>query len=232
MTRFSLPTIAVLLAVVPVVGSEPNEQPLLTDLPSAEQMAARFSEGLERNLRLTDEQVPEVRAALVEMMQRQREILARQTQEEPSPAAMRNLLREIAAVQNDTKAALQSVLTEEQLAGFDDALLDQRAEAVGEGVARRLVEPLGLTPEQRDEIVPIFARHARARAEAVAEARKSGRRFGAFRAQREHATADQQELEQELSTVLTPEQLARYREIAAELRRARGRGRPTGNESP
>jgi len=227
MKRSIVGAAALALALLPAAGTRGATPEAPPEMPSAEQMAERFTAGLLESLGLTDEQAPRVQAVLVDMMQRQRQSLLRQAGEEIGPAAMRALMQEVSAAQTAAREALTGVLTEEQLAGFDRALGDQRAQAVGEGMARRLEQPLDLSPKQRDEVAAIFEKHVRARAELIASTRSATGRFGASRAIREKLPELQRQLEQDLSQVLSPEQLAKYREIVAEARRSRGRARPT-----
>ena len=92
----------------------------------------------------------------------------------------------------------------------------------------RLSEPLSLTDEQTEKLVPVFAQNIRARGEMMQKIRSQGRAFGAMRGQRMKMQELQRDLEDQLRTILTDEQMATYLEIAEMTRsqmRERGGGR-------
>ena len=85
----------------------------------------------------------------------------------------------------------------------------------------RLQTELGLSTEQMVKVERIFGAQAEKRRGMFQEARQSGDRA----AIREAMQAMQAETEEKLATVLTDEQMVRYREIAAQARGGT-RGRP------
>ena len=92
---------------------------------------------------------------------------------------------------------------------------------------------LGLSAEQMVEVEKIFAAQAEKRQGMFQEARQSGDRA----AMREAMQAMQAETEKKLATVLTDEQMVKYREMAAQTRggmpgRAGGRGPGAGRPPP
>lgn len=92
---------------------------------------------------------------------------------------------------------------------------------------------LGLSAEQMAKVEKIFAAQAEKRRGMFQEARQDGDRA----AMREAMQAMQVETEKELATVLTDEQMVKYREVAAQTRggmagRAGGRGPGAGRPSP
>ena len=203
-------------------SNEPTPQ-VADDLPAPEQVAARLAEGLKQKLELTEQQMPAVEAALLKMLQRQRETLSAQATGGTQPLSLRALMRQVESSQTEAKESLRDVLGPEQLAGFDSALRDQRCEAIGEAMTRRLQEPLLLSAEQRERIAGLYTEHARAYADLLDKHSSNGRPyFGASRAMRDRAVALQQELERAVADALTPEQFAKYNEIVAEARRSRG----------
>ena len=200
------------------------------DLPSSTAAAAQFMAGLIESLELTDEQVPTVEQVVAEMIERQRKTLGDYTGggEQLDQASLRTMQEELAASQQQAHDDLSGVLSEEQIAGFDEALMQQRTQAAGEAIVMRLSEPLSLTDEQSEQLVPVFAQNIRARGEMMQKIRSQGRAFGAMRGQRMKMQELQRDLEDQLRTILTDEQMATYLEIAEMTRsqmRERGGGR-------
>ena len=89
------------------------------------------------------------------------------------------------------------------------------------GMVERLQTELGLSPEQVEKVEKIFAEVAAQRRPAAESAPAAGDR----RAMRERRRAMREETEKLLGQVLTDEQMAKYREIAAERRRGMQGGR-------
>ena len=97
----------------------------------------------------------------------------------------------------------------------------------------RLQTELGLSAEQMVKVEKIFAAQAEKRQGMFQEARQDGDRA----AMREAMQAMQAETEKKLATVLTDEQMVKYREMAAQMRggmpgRPGGRGPGGGRPSP
>ena len=97
----------------------------------------------------------------------------------------------------------------------------------------RLQTELGLSAEQMVKVEKIFAAQAEKRQGMFQEAQQSGDRA----ALREAMQAMRAETEKKLATVLTDEQMVKYREMAAQMRggmpgRAGGRGPGAGRPPP
>jgi len=219
---------ALLILLLPGVAlAQSAETP--SALPSSDAMAAKLTVGLAASLGLTDDQVPRVEATVTEMIERQRKILGGHAGDgEPlDQASLRALQEELKQSQQQAHTDLSDVLTEEQLAGFDEAVQEQRAQVVGEAVVMRLGEPLGLTDDQSEQLEPIFAENIRARSEMMQEIRGQERTFGAMRTIRPKMQELQKNLEDQLRPILTDEQMKSYLEIA-EKTRSRMRERAGG----
>jgi hypothetical protein len=189
-------------------------------LPSSDAMAAKFTAGLVASLGLTDAQAPRVEGAVTEMIERQRKILGGHAGDGDSfdQASLRALQEELKQSQQQAHTDLSDVLTEEQLAGFDEAVQEQRAQVVGEAVVMRLGEPLGLTDDQSEQLEPIFAKNIQARSEMMQEIRGQGRTFGGMRTIRTKMQELQKSLEDQLRPILTEEQMKSYLGIAEKTR--------------
>ena len=200
------------------VLAQPTETP--SALPSSDAMAAKFTAGLVDSLALTDDQVPSVEEAVIELIERQRKILGGYAGdgEQLDQASLRALQEELKLSQQQARTDLSGVLTEEQLAGFDEALQEQRAKAVGEAVVMRLREPLELTDDQSEQLEPIFAENIQARSETLREIREQGRTFDAMRTVRTGMQELQKHLEEQLRPILTDDQMKSYLEIAEKTR--------------
>jgi len=200
-----------------------------SDLPSSTATAAKVLDGLAESLGLTDEQQPRVEQVVAEMIERQRKTLEGYAGggEQLDQASLRTMQEELEASQQQAHDALSDVLTEEQLAGFDQALMQHRSQAAGEAIVMRLREPLALTDDQAEQLAPVFAQNLRARGEMMQKIRSQGRTFGAMRGQRTKMQELQQDLEDQLRPILSEEQMAGYLEIAEKARaqmRERGGG--------
>jgi Sec-independent protein translocase protein TatA len=193
----------------------------------AERVAALVAQ-----LDLSEEQLPEVEATLGEMVRRQRRAVSRlgAEREQMDPQALQTLQEELRDAQRAAREELADVLTEQQLAEFDTAVEQQRSRAAGEAIVARLQEPLKLTVEQHEELVPIFAANVQTRSQMREKMQSAGRSFGAARNSRESMLRMQQELESEIEPILTPEQMELYRELA-EKAREEFRGRQRGTRS-
>jgi len=198
-------------------------------LPSPAAAATSLTAGLVEPLGLTEEQVPRVEEVVAEMIERQRKALGEYAAagEQTDQESMRSLQEALGQSQQRAHDALSDVLTEEQLAGFDEELLRLRTEAAGQAMVMRLREPLSLTDEQVELLEPIFAQHIRARNELMQKTRAQGRTFGAVRTQRAKFQQQQSDLEDQLRPILTDDQMQSYLEIA-EQTRARMRERSGG----
>ncbi|HXV77044.1 MAG TPA: hypothetical protein VD788_12075 [Candidatus Polarisedimenticolaceae bacterium] len=196
-----------------------------TEDPAAgvEARVAALTAGLE----LTDEQRPVVERALEQMIRRQRHAVSQlaAAADPTAPPGLGALADELRAAEREAREAMDDVLTEAQLSAVARAVADERARAAGEAIAGRLRQPLELTDEQYDRLVPVFTEHVERRA---AQRNAPGRSFGAVRNAREAARRMQVELESDLEPILTPEQMERYRELVEQAReRLRGRERGT-----
>jgi hypothetical protein len=198
--------------------------------PSPDATAAKITIGLVDSLGMTEEQVPHVEKVITQLIERQREMLRSYASEEEQvdQTSLRTLQEALQHAQQQAHDELADVLTEEQLAGFDEALQQQRTRAAGEAVVMRLQEPLSLTEEQTEQLAPIFAENIRARSQMMQEIRGQGRTFGATRGMRANMQELQTKLEDQLRPILTDEQMAGYLEIAEKTRsqmRERGSGK-------
>jgi hypothetical protein len=202
-----------------------------SQLPAIDDVARRLTAGLIEPLGLTEDQTPLVEKALAELVQHQREIIARYAaQEGPlDQPSMRELQTATLEAQRQTREQLAGVLDEAQLRAFDEVMPAQRARVGGEAIVSRLDGPLELTTDQRHRLIPIFTDNLLARSEALEQIRSEGRSFGSMRGLRDTMKEHREALEAGVESVLTPEQMETYRELAEKARdemrqRSRGRG--------
>ncbi|ANM30375.1 hypothetical protein ABI59_13545 [Acidobacteria bacterium Mor1] len=179
---------------------------------------------------LEGEEAEDVVAVLLVGYERQTQIVGSYVDSE-DPRADREMGREIRESNQRTRELLEPLLTEDQLAAFDQAMRDQQNEAAGVRAVKRLEERLSLTPDQVTELIPIFTESNAKRRELMDGMRSSsggGRPgMGAMRGMRDKMRKLDEALDEQLKTILDEDQMKEFdafREEQREQMRGRMRG--------
>jgi hypothetical protein len=226
MGRLAACTAVLALLGAPAWAEQKNENPR----PTPRQLAENLTQRLAEPLGLSEEQAAKVTPVLRRDLERKQEIFDTY-RGRVDQSTVRQLGEALQVSQDQTRAELAPILDEEQMARFDEVQEEQRAQAAGELIVHRLQGRLALTPEQQDELVPIFANHV-ARQQAALKAARStgGRGVRALRAMRGKNQELQQELEKKLKPILSAEQMEGYREYRKETQ-AQMRQRMRGQDA-
>jgi len=191
------------------------------DLATAESLAAWVTGELVKLLDLTDSQAAKVELVFVDEFAGLEEILDKYKGGMDQDTA--KLLRDdIRAIHARTRAALEPVLSSEQLAKLDSLQRERRAVADGALVAYRLQKLLKLSAEQFQQMVPLLARDLKQRHELLESAQEQEGEGGskAMRGLTKELDALQDELVTQLKPILSDDQLQAYLEYQQAMRYA------------
>jgi hypothetical protein len=195
----------IILAATVAPAAEKDELPGLDAASLAERATQRLIDPLE----LSAEQATRVQAVLTGDYQRRMEIYTTYKGRVDQETADQ-LYQKLQASQQQSLGELEPVLSAEQLEQFEAVLLQQRTQAVGELSVYRLQDRLGLSPEQRDLMVPIFADYVAEQARILREAREAGGGMRNMRAVRGQTQRLRAELDRKLAPILSEEQMQLY----------------------
>jgi hypothetical protein len=212
--------VAVVATAFPGAADDPPEK--LTP----ESLAAHWTRILTEPLGLDDEQVSKLHSVLVGDYERKAEIFARY-KGRINQDSIGRLRVEVEDSQQQTRSELQPFLSAEQLDKFDSLQQERQAQTGGALMVYRLQDRLGLTAEQHDALVPIFAGYVAKQQALVQETRGGGGRGGGtrnMRALRGKSQQLQSELSRQLEPILSAEQMQAYGEYQKEMQ-AQGRHR-------
>jgi hypothetical protein len=135
-----------------------------------------------------------------------------------------SLLVEMRRVWDDTDMLVEAVLEEKQLEKYREfkkklrkSARESAYESVSEAAIKDMIEKLELTDEQADRAIPILRKSARRRRKVLEYAQQGG--MNSRQEMRSHMETIDEETEEQLASILTEEQMKRYREIIEEQRR-------------
>lgn len=137
-----------------------------------------------------------------------------------------SLLVEMRRVWDDTDMLVEAVLEEDQLEEYREFKKELKKNArefaydsVSEAAIKDMIEKLDLTDEQADRVIPILRKSNHRRRKLLEDARQGGR--GAMQSARSQLETIDGETEEQLESILTEEQMKKYKKILEEQRQER-----------
>lgn len=200
---------ALTLTATPLVAAE--EPASETGKPGAEELADWMVGELTGPLGLSESQVEQIRPVLVADVERVESIFAEHRGRQGDGGAA-ELEQRIAESKAQTMAALEPILSPEQLALLKEIQKEREDEVGGALIVHRLQGLLDLTPEQRDQLAPIFAEDLRQRRELMRQAGIASDDPHARRNVPAEMRKLQEQLEGRLAPILSQTQMTAYRE--------------------
>ena len=173
---------------------------------------AQLLADLKARLNLSQEQIAQVRPIMQEQSQALRELIEKYQGQ--GFVGMRSLKNELEQLREETNKQLEPILSAEQmreLTAFHEELQAQFHEKLRDRIISGLMQQLGVTQEQADQMLPILRENLQKRRELIEKYQGQGP--AGFRSFRKENQELQQQLEQQLGSFLTVEQFQKYREL-------------------
>lgn len=174
--------------------------------------SAQLLADLKTRLNLSQEQIAQVRPIMQEQSQTLRELIEKYKVQ--GFVGMRSLTNELEQLREETSKQLEPILSAEQmqeLTAFHEEIQAQFHEKLRDRIISGVMQQLDVSREQADQMLPILRENLQKRRELIEKYQGQGP--AGFRSFRKENQELQQQLEQQLGSILTVEQFQKYHEL-------------------